>query len=540
MAVLQGLVANGGHLYAAWKGEPDDDRIFFSSWSGSGSWAGATLIGGNTSAGPSLGVLGGSVYAAWKGEWSDPRVFYAKYNGSTWDAQQQIPGIYSDTGPALCQSNGKLVAAWKNVFDQNLYYATFDGSNWSGQTQISGVESSVGPSLATFNGKLYAAWQGKDSNKEIWYATYDGTSWSAESQISGVGTSVGPSLAAVGGKLYAVWKGESDDNLWYASFDGTSWSGQTQIAGVGSSMGAAIAEFNGKLYAMWKGEDSDVRLWNADFDGSTWSAQATDIPGNTGPDTYTTIVTIPAGAPVGNRNYWYIDSGDKGKSLTGTTVTILVVEDIRPVSNGSGGFENYSFQLNCWAQPQSGKFVWQQYGFRMAANVLFFWVNNYRQADLPGSPVINWDSRSTGDTVALTNNVLPAGWQLTTTLITDPSTQIVTSFSFSVSGGGRTLLAPAPFTLTGLKGTPASYETPINSFSTVMVGENGGIDTNFSAGQGIFLSYATNSLAATGTEPGDDSSSVPGTAENSNISYSGLPLSYPNGEFYQMFGVGSV
>jgi hypothetical protein len=539
MAVLQGLVANGGHLYAAWKGEPDDDRIFFSSWNGTGSWAGATLIGGNTSAGPSLGVLSGSVYAAWKGEWSDPRVFYAKYNGSAWDAQQQIPGIYSDTGPALCQSNGKLVAAWKSVFDQNLYYAKFDGTTWSGQTQISGVESSVGPSLATYNGKLYAAWQGRDSNKEIWYATYDGTSWSTETQISGVGTSVGPSLAAVGSKLYAVWKGESDDNLWYASYDGTNWSGQTQISGVGSSMGAAIAEFNGKLYAMWKGEDTDVRLWNSDFDGSTWSAQATDIPGNTGPDTFTTTVTIPAGAPLGNRNYWFSDSGGTGKSLTGTTVTILVAEDIKPASNGSGGYENYSFQLNCWSPPDSNQFVWQQYGFRMAANVLFFWVNDFRKVDLPGSPVINWDSRSTGDTVALSNNVLPAGWQLTTTLITDSATGNVTGFAFSVTGGGRTLLAPAPFTLTGLKGTPASYESPINAFVPVLVGENGGADTTFAAGQAIFLCYATNSLEVSGTEPTDEAIGG-GTGENSNISYSALPQSYPNGEFYQMLGVGTV
>ncbi len=446
MGVLQGLVANNGHLYAAWKGEPDDDRIFFSSWNGTGKWDGATTIGGNTSAGPSLGVLNGSVYAAWKGEWSDPRIFFAKFDGTKWDAQQQIPDVYSDTGPALGSIGGKLVAAWKSVFDQNLYYATFDGSNWSGQKQISGVESSVGPSLASYGGKLYAAWQGKDSNKEIWYATYDGT---------------------------------------------------------------------------------------------TWSAQANDIPGNTGPDTYTTTVSIPAGAPLGNRNYWFSDAGGTGKSLTGTTVTILVAEDIRPNSTGSGGYENYSFQLNCWSPSDNNRFVWQQYGFRMAANLLFFWVNDFRKVDLPGSPVINWDSRSTGDTVALNNNVLPAGWQLTTTLITDSATGNVTGFAFSVTGNGRTLLSPSPFTLTGLKGTPASYESPINAFVPVLVGENGGADTTFSAGQAIFLCYATNNLKVSGTEPTDEAIGG-GTGEDSNISYSALPQSYPNGEFYQMLGAGTV
>src|ERR1035437_3479015 len=120
MGVLQGLVANGGYLYAAWKGEPDDDRIFYSRWNGTGKWSSSGLIPGNTSAGPALGVLGGSLYAAWKGEWSDPRLFFSKFDGTNLGAQSQIPNVYSDTGPALCSLGGKLVAAWKNVFDQSL------------------------------------------------------------------------------------------------------------------------------------------------------------------------------------------------------------------------------------------------------------------------------------------------------------------------------------------------------------------------------------------------------------------------------------
>ena len=49
VGVLQGLAANGD-LFAAWKGDPDDDRIFYSSWGGSGNWAPALTIDGNTSA----------------------------------------------------------------------------------------------------------------------------------------------------------------------------------------------------------------------------------------------------------------------------------------------------------------------------------------------------------------------------------------------------------------------------------------------------------------------------------------------------------
>jgi hypothetical protein len=96
MGVLQGLVANAGKLYAAWKGEPGDDRMFYFSWDGTGKWEVAGVIGGTTSVSPALGVFNGSVYAAWKGQWSDPRIFYSKFNASKWDAEHQIPNIYSN------------------------------------------------------------------------------------------------------------------------------------------------------------------------------------------------------------------------------------------------------------------------------------------------------------------------------------------------------------------------------------------------------------------------------------------------------------
>jgi hypothetical protein len=228
------------------------------------------------------------MFAAWKGEHSDERLFFATFRGSTWAEQAQIlPGVaFSSTGPALAVYNSRLYAAWKGLGnDQSLWYSSFDGSKWSAQAQIHPVvASSVGPSLAVCNGKLYAAWKGQGNDQQLYYASFDGGKWSAQALIPGVASSVGPSLCIFGDKLYAAWKGESgDQRLWYASFDGSKWSAQAQIPNVGSSIGPALAEYNGKLYAMWKGEGSDQRLWYASFDGSKWSAQAT-LPGNTGQD----------------------------------------------------------------------------------------------------------------------------------------------------------------------------------------------------------------------------------------------------------------
>jgi hypothetical protein len=85
----------------------------------------------------------------------------------------------------------------------------------------------------------------------------------------------------------------------------------------------------------------------------------------------------------------------------------------------------------------------------------------------------------------------------------------------------------------------ASGQNPLPSFvlGGILVAENkndnGPADTiNFSAGRGIFLCYADNNLTASVSK--DES------AERSNVKYSSLPASYPNGEFFQFFGVSSV
>jgi hypothetical protein len=226
----------------------------------------------------------GQLFAAWKGEVDDDRLFYSQFDGTEWTPQATIGGN-SSVGPALALSGGSMIAAWKGEHgDERLFFATLTGATWSPQALIPGVASSAGPSLASFGGKLYAAWKGSGSDQGIWYASFDGSNWSAQALIPGVASSVGPSLAGFGGSLYAAWKGESgDQNLYYGSFDGTNWSAQTLIPGVASSIGPALSEFAGKLYAVWKGAGDDVRLWYASFDGITWSGQA-NVPGNTGQD----------------------------------------------------------------------------------------------------------------------------------------------------------------------------------------------------------------------------------------------------------------
>jgi hypothetical protein len=296
MGILQSLCNFNGLLYAAWKGEVGDNRLFYSSFNGT-AWAPQASIPGNSSVGPSLAEYGGAMYGAWKGEGSDERLFYSKFSGSAWAPQVMIAGVGSSSGPALASLGNKLYAAWKGMgSDQAIYYASFNGANWTAQAVIPGVATSVGPSLAFYNNRIYAAWKGMNNDQGIYYASFNGTGWSPQTVIPNVASSVGPSLAGFNGKLYAMWKGESgDEALYSASFNGATWSAQAVIPNVASSLGPAAAQYEphgrmpirlgdpGSLYLMWKGADANQQLWYASFDGSTWTAQA-NVPGNTGQD----------------------------------------------------------------------------------------------------------------------------------------------------------------------------------------------------------------------------------------------------------------
>jgi hypothetical protein len=525
MGILQGLTSNNGKLYAMWKGEPGDDRLFFSSWSGTGAWAPAVTVAGATSVGPSMAVFNGNVYAAWKGEWSDPRLFFASFNGSTWGPQAQIPNVYSDVGPALAAYAGKLIAAWKNVFDQSLRYASYDGSKWSSPSVIPGVASSVGPALAVFGDNLYAAWKGENTDQGIWYSSFNGSSWSAQKEIPNVASSVGPSLATFGSKLYAMWKGENtDQGLYYASFDGTKWSAQAEVSGVAGSIGPAITEFNGKLYAMWKGESSDVKLWDAFYNGTTWSAQTNNIPGNTGPDAFPSVAA-PGGGLASNSNYIFSNGN---APLTNVAARIMITEDLAS-SNGFG------FQLNAYStDPKGDSCAWQQYSFVITGNTISGVINNWpvdwyvngNYVDL----ILEWITLQ-----SLSSNKLAAGYVLTVTLEND-SKGNVTGCTFNVVDNNGVTQANVTKTLLGFNasGFTSADLAPINGYELNLVGPDGGAGATLTSGQGIFHFGATNHLTCLNAEPSGDLGV--GTAETANSLYSPLPASYPNGDFWQLFG----
>ena len=73
-------------------GETDDDHMRFLAAFANNSWTGLGTIPGNSSIGPALAMVGDKLYAAWKGEHDDERLFYAAFDeGKNWDCQATIP-----------------------------------------------------------------------------------------------------------------------------------------------------------------------------------------------------------------------------------------------------------------------------------------------------------------------------------------------------------------------------------------------------------------------------------------------------------------
>ena len=513
MGICQGLASeNATKLYAAWKGETGDDRLFFATFNGT-RWDAAQTMPGNSSTGPSL-AFGGKLYAAWKGIYGDNRLYSAEFNGTNWVNGKTIGGN-SDIGPTLASLNGKLYAAWKGEADLRLFYAEFDGTKWLPQAQMThsgnskNFTSCIGPSLAVFNGTLYAAWRGAIFDQGIYYASLNGNTWSTPSVIPNAQTSIGPSIAQFGNSLYVVWKGEgTDERLFCGYFNAQmQWQGGQSIIGIPStsSIGAVLSTFGNALCAIWKGADSDEQISCASFNGTGWTS-GPSVPGNTGQD----MAPLPIEGLGSDSNY--ILSANC-QPITALTIRIDITQEI--ASN-----VGFAFQLNCYT-TQDQKGAWQQYILCYLPNLATFaWqVDNWTTtSELINSGVVYFCPYQ-GPNV-------PVGTVLEISLVFDPNNRKVTGANYSVALPGAAKKS-ASVQIKNLKikgGTLADQSdmSPIVAFQVDFVGSDGQT-TQLSSGGGNITYTASPALTAEADFPSCIEYDEP-TGEKANSVYGQLPL----------------
>jgi hypothetical protein len=259
-------------LFAAWKGVPNDTRMFWSMLAGGTgpNLAGARwnaeqqIAGAATSDGPLLADFNAHLYAAWKGVPGDNRVFWGRLDDARWFLGPPIPGAFTSNGASLAAFNGRLYAAWKGVpGDNRIFVSAFDGADWSNPEPVPGAFTSNTPSLAAYNGMLFMTWKGVPGDTRMFYAAMNATgAWTGVTIGVGVGTSDGPSLAVLGTRLFAGWKGvPGDTRMFWSSFDGARWTGERQGIGVGTSNGPSLAVLGGQMIAGWNGVPNDTRMF---------------------------------------------------------------------------------------------------------------------------------------------------------------------------------------------------------------------------------------------------------------------------------------
>jgi hypothetical protein len=260
------LAVFNGVLYAAWKGVPGDNRMWWSKFDGT-KWSPEQQgIGNGTSNGPALAVFGNNLYAAWKGVPGDNRMWWSRFDGTKWSPEQQGVGTGTTDGPSLAVFNNALYAAWKGVpGDNRMWWSKFDGTKWSPEQQGVGTGTSARPAIGVYNNTLYAVWKGVPNDNRMWWSKFDGSSkWLPEQQHPG-NTSDAPTVAAFDGYLFAAWKGvPGDTRMWWSAFNG-SWTAPVPGVGVGTSTGPSLTPYNNRLAAAWKGVPTDTRMFWSQF-----------------------------------------------------------------------------------------------------------------------------------------------------------------------------------------------------------------------------------------------------------------------------------
>ena len=100
-------------------------------------WAGGVVAGPESSGGPCLAASPPLLDMAWKGEADDQGIYWSRSDTEDgWTPQIRVRGVGTSFGPALANFRNQLYMAWKGVDDdQGIYWSFFDGANWMPQSR---------------------------------------------------------------------------------------------------------------------------------------------------------------------------------------------------------------------------------------------------------------------------------------------------------------------------------------------------------------------------------------------------------------------
>ncbi len=268
----------------AWRGSGSDSRMYVASGRDGMEWGPQRSLDGiRSSHGPAL--VGWrpardrvAWLMAWKGEAEDQRLFWSRsFDLETFESPNRFDDRLSAARPALAWFDGKIVMAWRGrEGDERIWWSQFDGTRWTPQAAIPGRSTSHSPALAVAATRLCMLWKGSGDDQRIHHAFLDrgpNAIWSGGIEVSyvdmyaegavrhSVRTSHHPVAVSRGDALMLAYKGQAgDDALWIMQWQSGEWSGPTQIPDVLSSSGPGIATLAGAVSLAWRAQGPDETL----------------------------------------------------------------------------------------------------------------------------------------------------------------------------------------------------------------------------------------------------------------------------------------
>jgi hypothetical protein len=230
---------------------------------------------------------------------------------------------------------------------------------------------------------------------------------------------------------------------------------------------------------------------------------------------------------------------DQTKNLTGTTVTLDIIEDLVA--------DSFSVQINGMAPYPGPKgvtwnTVWMQFGLVMQNNslVLFNQLWHAQGPDPAGNPFPSVPALSSS-MLPLENNTVPAGTRivLTLTLSTDGNDYVTGVAGKAYDKSGSSIGTPVNLPAIGqptFHGGPVKESdlAPLAAFQVVVVGPPGG-HAHFTSGMGTITVTCTPDISAQLSWPNPQGG---GTGETSNCYYGKVQEGYFH-QIAQPFGLPS-
>lgn len=268
-------------LWLNWRGVEGDERLWNSSRSRDGAWAGAveTRAAASAFAPAAASFADQARLLTWvdqQGRIRAGRTAFGDELSSTGGEATQFTGR-----PAIAMNGDSAVLAWSAA--GSLQYATGGPGHWTSPAPVGGFTDRA-PALAVLYNTAFCAWKQSGTEQIMWSEHRLGaSSWSAPEPLplvdGGASTSDVPALAVTGRGLAMAWKGvaNNDPRLWFSEWEpGGRWSTPHTVdpidGAVLTSHGPGLAAFDGTLVLAWKGAGSDQRVWwSSRVDANRWA-----------------------------------------------------------------------------------------------------------------------------------------------------------------------------------------------------------------------------------------------------------------------------